>query len=241
MLLRAEDLWFGYEPSRYVLRGASVQLEKGSVHMVLGKSGSGKTTLLKVLKGILRPSRGEVFVLGRPLLSDSMGRGAGQLLAYIPQGLGVVSNLSVIQNVLIGCLARAPLIPSLLGQFPRDEVRKAHDILERLGLSEKAQERVARLSGGQRQRVAIARALMQDPSVILADEFISQLDPVTAIEVMNLVKQLAAEGLGLMITTHDIHLVPRYADHVSILKEGRMIYGGEASGVSQDILLGMLR
>lgn len=232
MLLRLEDVWFGYRNPVTVLRGVNADFRSGEVTMVLGRSGSGKTTLLKVAAGLLRPSRGRVIALGdsgEPLSKPRIG--------YIPQGIGVVGNMTVLENVLLGAFDRSPRLGALLGRFPREEVERAEVILEQLGLSGLAHERVKELSGGQRQRVAIARSLMHGAELVLADEFVSQLDPLTTIEVLELVRSLKARGVGFAITTHDVHLVPRYADRVAVIREGMVVLEREASAVSPEELV----
>jgi ABC-type phosphate/phosphonate transport system ATPase subunit len=104
--------------------------------------------------------------------------------------------------------------------MPVDEVREAREILTRLGIGDKADEKVYALSGGERQRVAIARALMQRPRVLLADEFISELDPLTSAEIMAIVRDIVRSGVAVVMTTHEMGVVRSHADHVIVLREG---------------------
>lgn len=233
--LEARDLWFAYTPGRPVLKGVSIVAEEGLITMVLGASGSGKTTLLKLAKGLLVPQQGSLIVLGRPMAARRSLR-LDERVAYIPQHLGLVRNLSVLDNTLTGALARVGTVPGLLKLFPREAVRQAHQILAALGIGHKAEEKVYTLSGGERQRVAIARALMQQPRLILADEFISQLDPVTSWEIMDIMQQIAREGLTLVMTTHELDIVARYADHVVVLRDGEKVLDRRAAEVSREEL-----
>ncbi len=221
--VRACDLWFWYERGRPVLQGIDLTVPVGAVTMVVGASGSGKTTLLKLIKGLLTPRRGELHVLGRHLPA---GRGQAAMdarVAYIPQQLGLVRNLPVLDNALIGALPRLGTVRSLLHLIPRGELERAHATLAALGIAHKAHERAFLLSGGERQRVAIARAMLQRPRLIVADEFLSQLDAVTSAEIMTLMRAIVAEGVTLVMSTHELELVPRYADRVVVLRGGKVV------------------
>lgn len=218
-MLEVRDAHFAYVRSRPVVRGVTIHASPGEVTMILGTSGSGKTTLLKLCKGLLVPQRGDVRVLGDEVAAPRRGR-LDPRVAYIPQQLGLVRSLSAMENALVGALARVGTLPSLLRLMPEPEVRRARELLGRLGIGHKAEEPVHALSGGERQRVAIARALMQDPRVLLADEFISDLDPLTGAEIMSLVRDAAGEGVAVVMTTHEMDVVREHADHVVVLREG---------------------
>jgi len=241
-LLEAEEVWFTYDSRRYILKNVSLEVEPGKLYMIFGRSGAGKTTLLRILKGILKPTRGAIYFRGRPLTSGEVARRAYSAIGYIPQGFGIVSNISVLDNVLVGALSRVPILHSLLGYFPREEIERAEEVLEIMGMSRIKYYRVSQLSGGQRQRVAIARALMQKPQLILADEFVSQLDPVTAIEVLDIFKNLAVKrGISTVITSHDAHLAPKYADQVLVLREGEFALKREGKETSEREILEAMR
>lgn len=232
--LEARDLWFAYDKSRPVLKGVNLTAARGEVTMILGLSGGGKTTLLKLAKGLLTAKRGSISVLGQPIQSAT-GRTSrlDPRTAYIPQQLGLVRNLTALENALTGALFRTSAIRSLLKLFPRDTVEEARRTLESLGLGHKAEEKVYALSGGERQRVAIARALMQRPGLILADEFVSQLDPVTSAEIMEIMRETARRGVALVMTTHHLEIVSRYADRVVLLRDGEKVM--DHTGADADI------
>ncbi len=221
LLIKASDLWVDYEQGKHVLTGVDIEIHAGMTTMILGRSGSGKTTLLRVLGGMLKPNKG--------LVEHINGQ---HRIAYIPQSLGLVRSLTVLENVLTGVLRDTPLIPSLFKNFSLQHKARAMEILESVGLKEKALERVSRLSGGQRQRVAIARALIQDPEIILADEFVSHLDVWTMHEIFALMKPLALKKVAMMITTHDADLVKQYAHQVVVMSQGKIIFESQASEVS---------
>ena len=214
---------FSYNSSHPILKDISLDVEKGSIVMLLGSSGSGKTTLLKVIKGLLRPQRGEV----------SWGLDPAKEIAYIPQTLGLVKSLTVLENVLIGTLGKMGTLTSLLKVFSKEDISKAKETLAMLGLRGKEEEKAFHLSGGERQRVAIARALMQRSQLILADEFVSQLDFMRSLEMMELVKKISLTGVTFILTTHDIELVPRYGHRAVFIKEGQIVHECSATMVNE--------
>jgi len=239
-LLMAEDLWFSYNHGcAPVLQGTALTIRRGVVTMILGRSGSGKTTLLKVIQGLLKPHRGQVRL--REGLAASQQPADALTIAYIPQNLGLVRSMTALENTLTGALRVTGTLPSLLRLFPAAIREKASETLSRLGLAHKLHERVYSLSGGERQRVAIARALMQEPELILADEFVSQLDPVTARDILNMVRGFASQGIGFLVTTHETDVVADYADRLLVMNAGRISYDGEAKTVSQAKMVEMVQ
>jgi phosphonate transport system ATP-binding protein len=193
--------------------------------MLMGPSGTGKTTLLKVLAGILTPARGMVEVLSRNI-ADESHRSISSLIGYIPQQLGLVRNLTALENVLMGALGRCGNGAVLFGLFPRAEVEKAQVALDLMGIADKADEKVFRLSGGQRQRVAIARTLLQHPRVVVADEFVSDLDMALAYEILGRIRRAAEhEQITFIMSMHRQGLAREFADNVVTLKEGKIEHG----------------
>lgn len=232
--LSVRDVSFAYSAGQPVLRDVSITLARGQVAMVLGRSGSGKTTLLKLIQGVLRPRSGSIVV------HPQAGTPARAAVAWVPQTLGLVRGMSALDNTLVGSLARTNGVLSLARIFPRRLVREATETLERVGLAHKRNELVARLSGGERQRVALARALMQRPSLILADEFVSQLDPVTTDEILALMREVAATGVSFVVTTHEIEAVTRFSDRVLLVRDGSIAYDAPAGASSPARLMEML-
>lgn len=223
-----EDLWFAYREGSWILRGVNLQVPPGGCWAIMGPSGAGKTTLMRIMAGLLPFQCGRVLLMGQPVgrKPDSVLR---RMVGYIPQQLGLVRGLTALENVLLGSLARHDGWGTALGFFPREEIERAHALLAMLDLADKAQEKVFRLSGGERQRVAIARTLMQDPQLILADEFVSDLDLPRAAQVLGLVHRLARErGLTVILNLHELQLVQEFADHVVILKNGRVAFESPA-------------
>jgi phosphonate transport system ATP-binding protein len=228
-ILEVRDLHFSYDGLKPILRGVNLALERGEALALMGTSGAGKTTLLKIVAGLLYPYEGVV-----KLSSDRVG--------YIPQHFGLVKNLTALQNVLLGSLGRVGKTSSLLGRFPRHEVERAYGLLEAVGLAHLSERKTALLSGGERQRVAVARALMQSPSILLADEFVADLDVANAIDIMRLTIDVCKRSdIAVLMTMHDAFLVNRFADRVAVLKEGRIAAEMDAKTVDVDRLEAVLR
>ncbi|MFA7295761.1 MAG: ATP-binding cassette domain-containing protein [Dehalococcoidia bacterium] len=213
---------------RDVLVDVDLQARAGEIVMIAGRSGGGKTTLLRAIKGILQPQRGHLSVLGAPPRVD--GR-ADPRIGFIPQQLGLVRAETVLANTLTGACSRTGLLRSLLGRFAPEEYERAHAILDQLGIGEYAQLPVRMLSGGQRQRVAIARSLMQQPSILLADEFVSQLDLVTAREILEVTRAIARRGVTVLMTTHEVEMAREFADRIVMLQDGRVAVDAPATDV----------
>ena len=233
-ILKARNLWFGYERHTPILKGIDLEIEKHLVTMILGLSGSGKTTLLKILARIIKPHQGEVELYNGSMDSPMTplyrkGKSPDPKLnsggiAYIPQSLGLVRNMTAWDNALMGALGYTGTVPSLFNRFSKKVTDEAHRIMTDLGIEDKLSRNVCELSGGERQRVAIARALMQNPDLILADEFVSQLDPVTTTDILEMMRKLTVRGISFLVTTHDIDLVVRYSDRVLVMREGTIVY-----------------
>ncbi len=218
-LLAAEKVGFRYPDGPVILDEVSLAAESGSLTMLVGRSGSGKTTLLRLLQGLLQPHHGKIVRTPAELVC-----------AYIPQGLGLVRNSTALQNVLAGALHRTGFFRSVSARFGRSDIREAEALLERVGLAHKAGELAGRLSGGERQRVAIARCLMRKPHFVLADEFVSQLDAVTSLEMDALVRQSVAAGTGWVITTHHLDAACEAGGRVVALKNGRVVLDRHCNG-----------
>lgn len=218
LVLRAKSLWHSYNQKNFVLEGVDLDLKEGMSMMVLGRSGSGKTTLIKILAGLVRPSRGQV-----EYFFDRDATPSSRVVAYIPQNLGLVRNLSALENVLMGVLGRTPTVATMFGRFRAVDREQAASLMADLGIGDKIEKKIWHLSGGERQRVAIARALIQNPRLILADEFVSQLDPVTSMEILAMVKKLTKNKIAFLATTHDVLLAKEYADLVVVMRNGKLI------------------
>ncbi len=231
VILKVENLTFSYDGLKPVLKNLNLTVKSGESLAVMGSSGSGKTTLLKIIAGLLYPYSGKINV--------NVGKGR---IGYIPQQVGLVKNLTALQNVLLGALGRVGSKAVLLGRFPREEVELAKKLLEDLNLLHLAERKASQLSGGERQRIALARSLMQSPSILLADEFVADLDFINATEVMRLTVEICKRNkVALLMTMHDIFLVNKFADRVAILKDGKIAKEMDAGEIDFEKLAVVLR
>jgi len=221
--------------TRRVLAGIDFDVVPGELVAVLGANGSGKSTALRCVIGLEQPDAGSIQIGGRETMS---GKGADlaaarREAAMIFQQIHLVRRLDALDNVCCGALARIPRGRSLVRALFPDEIRgEAMRCLHRVGLADRAGERVSRLSGGQQQRVAIARALCQRATVILADEPVSALDPAAADQVMALLRELAhTDGLAVAAVLHQPELARTYADRVIGFREGQISFDTPAAAV----------
>jgi ABC-type polar amino acid transport system ATPase subunit len=205
-----------------VLRGIDLKVPKGSVVCVLGPSGSGKSTLLRCINLLEPPNAGKIILEGKEITG---GAGGGDI-NYVRRRVGMVfqqfnlfPHQSALQNV---CLAQEKVL-----RRSREEAdAKGRELLARVGLSDKADEYPDRLSGGQQQRVAIARALAMDPHVMLFDEVTSALDPELIKEVLDVMRELANEGMTMIVVTHEIGFARDVANDVVFMDEGVIVEQG---------------
>jgi ABC-type lipoprotein export system ATPase subunit len=216
MVVRARGLVKGYgrgRGARSILAGADIDVAAGELVAVVGRSGSGKSTLLHVLGGLDTPEAGTVEIAGEPLdarRADALRR---RRIGFVFQAFHLVPELTGEENVLLA--ARLP-------GAPREATRRARELIARLGVDHVAGGLPHELSGGEQQRLAIARALVNDPAVVLADEPTGNLDETSATTVLELLREIADEGRGVVVVTHEAAVTAR-ADRVVELREGRLV------------------
>ena len=214
-----------YDSKDLVLKDVTLNIHRGINYAIVGASGSGKSTLLKLMNGMMTPSDGVVlYNYQKPSLKNKEFKKSISKIGYIPQTLGLVKNMSVMDNIMIGALPRISGVKSFFKMFPEDEIKNANDILKLVGLNGKSKRKVYMLSGGEKRRVAIARALMQKPDILLADEIVSELDNVTAREVMDVIHDAQKKlNLTAVMIHHDMNLALEYANRVAVIKAGEKI------------------
>jgi len=224
-IIQMNDVWASYDSKNYILKNIRLSIDRGTNYAIVGKSGSGKSTLLKLMNGMMLPSKGTVKIdYQTPDMKNKKFKSIMSKIGYIPQSLGLVKNMSVLDNILIGALPRIGKLKSMFKIFPEEEIQEAHKILKLVRLEDKAERKAYMLSGGEKRRVAIARALMQKPDILLADEIVSELDHVTARDIMDLIAD-AQEKLHLtaIMVHHDIQLALEYANRVAVIDNGEKI------------------
>jgi polar amino acid transport system ATP-binding protein len=210
-----------------VLRGIDMEIAKGEVVCVIGPSGSGKSTLLRCINLLEPPNAGRIFLEGKEIT----GKGATEGVDYVRRRVGMVfqsfnlfPHKCAVENV---CLAQE----TVLGRSSKEAHAKGESLLARVGLAEKAGEYPDRLSGGQQQRVAIARALAMDPHVMLFDEVTSALDPELVKEVLDVMRELAQEGMTMVVVTHEMGFAREVAKRVIFMDEGVIVEQGRPADI----------
>ena len=224
-IIQMSNVSTSYDSKNFALKGINLSIDRGTNYAIVGQSGSGKSTLLKLMNGMMISSNGTIkidYVV--PDMNDKKFKKMMHTIGYIPQSLGLIKNITVIENILIGALPRLSKIQSLFKRFPEHEIQEAKRILKLVALSGKENRKVYMLSGGEKRRVAIARALMQKPTILLADEIVSELDHVTAHEIMDLIADAQKQmNLTAIMVHHDMQLALEYANRVAVIKEGEKI------------------
>ena len=217
VLISVENLKKYYDGGRVkALDDVSMEFEKGKVVVVIGPSGSGKSTLLRSLNLLETPTDGHVLFEDKDLLDSKTDVNVvRQMMGMVFQQFNLFPHMTVIRNLTL-----APT--KLLDMSEEDANKKALTLLERVGLADRAQAYPSQLSGGQKQRVAIVRALMMNPEVMLFDEPTSALDPEMVGEVLDVMKELAAEGMTMIVVTHEMGFAREVADEVIFMDEGKI-------------------
>ena len=209
----------------HVLRGIDLEVTKGEVVCIIGPSGSGKSTLLRCVNMLEEPTSGKVVVGGVELTHrDCDIDRARCITGMVFQQFNLFAHMSVMDNITI-----APR--KVLKRDRAAAEQKARMLLERVGLAEKADAYPAQLSGGQQQRVAIARALAMDPQVMLFDEATSALDPELVGDVLNVMRELAEEGMTMLVVTHEMGFARGVADRVVFMDGGHIVEQGHPEQV----------
>jgi phosphonate transport system ATP-binding protein len=236
--IKAQNLSLGYG-QKGVLKDVNLSIQKGEFITIIGPSGVGKSTLLMAINASTAILRGELFVLGEALHSIS-GQGLKRLrsrIGVIFQGYNLVKRLSVLDNVASGMLQQVSLFPAMLKYYTSNQYRKIYDCMKIVSLEQEALKRCDRLSGGQMQRVAIARALAQEPEIILADEPISSLDPVSAKKVMETLREVNRNyGISIVSNLHQLNYAKEYCTRVVGLHNGQIVFDGSPDLLTQEVV-----
>lgn len=237
VLIEVKDLRKSFG-SLEVLKGIDLKVEKGDVVAVIGPSGSGKSTFLRCINRLDEPDSGEIIFEG----SDICGKDADinavrQKIGMVFQQFNLFNHLTILENITIG--------PTMVkGEDEKTAKEKAMKLLKRVGLEDKADEYPSRLSGGQKQRIAIVRALAMDPDVMLFDEPTSALDPEMVGEVLEVMKDLAEDGMTMLIVTHEMGFAQKVAKKVIFMDGGYIqeegtpdkVFGSPENPRTQDFL-----
>ena len=209
----------------HALDGCDLDIHKGEVVAIIGPSGSGKSTLLRSLNMLEEPTSGAIFFDGVDLADKSVDINLHrQKMGMVFQHFNLFPHKTVLQNITL-----APV--TLKKKTPAEAETQARTLLERIGLSDKANEYPNMLSGGQKQRIAIVRALAMDPEVMLFDEPTSALDPEMVGEVLDLMRDLAKDGMTMAVVTHEMGFAREVADRVVFMADGKILEEGSPTGI----------
>ena len=208
------------------LKNVNLSIEQGDIYGIIGMSGAGKSTLVRCINYLEEPTEGKIFIKGKELGSFSKKelRKQREDIGMIFQHFNLLMQKSVLENICF------PLY--IHGKKKTEARKRAKELLEIVGLSDKAKAYPAQLSGGQKQRVAIARALASNPKILLCDEATSALDPQTTASILDLLKEINQKfGITIVIITHQMSVVREICSHVAIMKSGEVVEDGKVSEI----------
>ena len=229
VVIRAEDLKKHYNGGKVrALDGVSLTVEQGEVVVIIGPSGSGKSTLLRSLNVMEVPTAGSILFHGEDLLSRTANLNlCRQKMGMVFQHFNLFPHMTILRNMTI-----APM--KLLGKSRAEAEEKAMQLLERVGLADRAQAYPSQLSGGQKQRVAIVRALCMEPDLMLFDEPTSALDPEMVGEVLDVMKEMAKEGMTMIVVTHEMGFAREVGSRVVFMDSGVIVEEGTPSEIFEN-------
>lgn len=211
-----------------VLKGINQKIEDGEVVVIIGPSGSGKSTFLRCLNLLEMPTAGQIFFDGKDITAKDVDiNKIRENMGMVFQNFNLFKNKTVLENIIL-----APMLVKKVGR--EEAVEKAEKLLDRVGLLDKMDAYPAQLSGGQSQRIAIVRALAMDPEVLLFDEPTSALDPEMVGEVLSVMKDLANEGMTMVVVTHEMGFAREVGDRIIFMDEGIVLEEGRAEEIFQN-------
>ena len=238
-MLKLSALTKRYNTGDLALKKVDLEIPDAQVLALIGPSGAGKSTLIRCVNRLVEPTSGTATLndINLTKLSSRALRKSRRKMGMIFQEYALVERLTVMENVLSGRLGYVGFWRSYLRKFPKDDIKEAFRLLDRVGLLEMADKRADELSGGQRQRVGICRALIQDPDLLLVDEPTASLDPKTSRQIMRLINELCSErGLTAIINIHDVLLAQMFSQRIVGLANGEVVYDGEPEGLTPEVL-----
>ena len=238
-MLKLSALTKRYDTGDLALNQVDLEIPDAQVLALIGPSGAGQSTLVRCVNRLVEPTSGSATLndINLTKLSSRALRKSRRKMGMIFQEYALVERLTVMENVLSGRLGYVGFWRSYFRKFPKDDIKEAFRLLDRVGLLEMADKRADELSGGQRQRVGICRALIQDPDLLLVDEPTASLDPKTSRQIMRLINELCSErGLTAIINIHDVLLAQMFAQRIVGLANGEVVYDGKPEGLTPEVL-----
>lgn len=239
MELRIEKLVKSYGRGEPVLKGLDLTVDGSGITAIIGSSGAGKSTLLRCINRLIEPDSGTVRLNDVELtaLKGAALRKARRSIGMIFQSFNLLDRLTVMENVLAGRLGYVNFFQAASRRYPQDDINRAYELLELVGMEEFVNQRASKLSGGQRQRVGVVRALMQQPSILLADEPTASLDPRTSLQIMELLQDIASRlGLPVIINIHNVEQARTYTDRIVGLRGGHIMFDGTPADLDEAAL-----
>jgi phosphonate transport system ATP-binding protein len=244
MEMRKSMIEFNHVSKKYpngfeALKDINLTIEQGEFVAIIGLSGAGKSTLLRTINRMHDITEGSLTVDGTDVMQLRGGelRGFRRKIGMIFQSFNLVTRTRVINNVLMSKVPELSFFRALFGIYPKEDKLNALEALDKVGILDKAFVRADQLSGGQQQRVALARTLAQNPQIILADEPVASLDPVTAKQVMGDFQRINKDmNITILLNIHHVDLALQYASRVVGIRSGAIVYDGPASEVTEEIL-----
>ena len=236
-MIKFENVSVIYPGGVEALKDLNLEIKDGDFIIIVGLSGAGKSTLLRTVNNLVKPSTGSVYLEGKNVTSAKKKelKKIRSQIGMIFQTFNLVNRSTVLKNVLTGRLSNISTIRSILGLWPKDQKEMAFEALNQVEILEKAYVRASNLSGGQQQRVGIARALSQKPKVMLADEPVASLDPITSRVVMSYLKKINTElGITTIVNLHFLDLAKEFGDRLIGLRDGELVFDGNVNDVSDE-------
>ena len=236
-MIKFENVSVTYSGGVEALKDLNLEIKDGDFIIIVGLSGAGKSTLLRTVNNLVKPSTGSVYLEGKNVTSAKKKelKKIRSQIGMIFQTFNLVNRSTVLKNVLTGRLSNISTIRSILGLWPKDQKEMAFEALNQVEILEKAYVRASNLSGGQQQRVGIARALSQKPKVMLADEPVASLDPITSRVVMSYLKKINTElGITTIVNLHFLDLAKEFGDRLIGLRDGKLVFDGNVNDVSDE-------
>ena len=236
-MIKFENVSVTYPGGVEALKDLNLEIKDGDFIIIVGLSGAGKSTLLRTVNNLVKPSTGSVYLEGKNVTSAKKKelKKIRSQIGMIFQTFNLVNRSTVLKNVLTGRLSNISTIRSILGLWPKDQKEMAFEALNQVEILEKAYVRASNLSGGQQQRVGIARALSQKPKVMLADEPVASLDPITPRVVMSYLKKINTElGITTIVNLHFLDLAKEFGDRLIGLRDGKLVFDGNVNDVSDE-------
>ncbi|MGX7417533.1 phosphonate ABC transporter ATP-binding protein [Carnobacterium gallinarum] len=224
------------------LKNLNIEIKKGEFVIVVGLSGAGKSTMLRSINRLHEISQGDIQIDGQSI-THAKGKNLRLIrrdIGMIFQSFNLVKRSSVLRNVLTGRVAYHSTFKTMFGLFPKEDKEMAYKALKRVNLAEKVYTRADELSGGQQQRVSIARALSQEPKIILADEPVASLDPLTTAKVMDDLRRINQDlGITIVVNLHSVELARQYGTRIIGLRDGEVVFDGPVAEATDETLRGI--